>query len=261
MNRLPLLEREGFPLDQNALNDLQNLSREELQAAIVAIMANNNCIISGVTNTTGNNYSDGIVIINGEILPFVASAGTYLAIEEEIDTADVDGAPQPVLIRRWAKATATTTVNAMSSIRRVAKANVITKANTTTVAEIKHDGMYGKFGASGKCMIFQTEAGFSSIQGMFLLAQSVQFVPGWVTLFDLKSATDSSLLQPWLATNQAMSITFDGYAEPGNVPTRILLRITPDGLLQVRHSVLTTYTSAVLVSVNVTFFNPQDRTF
>ena len=261
MNRLPLLDGAEFPLDQNALNDLQNLSREELQRAIVAIMANDNCIISGVTNTGVNNYSDGIVIVNGEILPFMASSGNYLTIVEESDTTNVDGADQKVLIRRWAKVVSTITANTISSFKRVAKANRVTKDNTTSVSLINYDGVYGKFGTDGfKCMIFQTESGFSSIQGAFLLAAYVQFPNGWQTIFDFKNTPDSSLLQPWLLHDVSTRIMFDGIGEPGNVLTKFPLRITKDGLLQVRHSATTTYQGAVIVSVNVVYFNPQNRT-
>lgn len=57
----------GFPLGQGVLNDFQNAI---LDAASIVALAGPLAIISGCA-ITGTNVDNGVVVINGEILPFV----------------------------------------------------------------------------------------------------------------------------------------------------------------------------------------------
>lgn len=73
----------GFPLDQNVLNDLQNgiLEAEGALASVLGPLA----IVSGCV-VTGGSASNGVVAINGEILPFVGGVINAKVIVIENDT-------------------------------------------------------------------------------------------------------------------------------------------------------------------------------
>ena len=91
----------GFPLDQGVLNDLQSgiLQNETALANLLGPLA----IISGCT-VAGGSAANGVVAINGQILPFVGGVVGVKVIIVETDTAITyqNGATPPSLITRYA---------------------------------------------------------------------------------------------------------------------------------------------------------------
>ena len=64
---------KNFPLSTQALEFMKLISQQAYQ---LASLGGSNYILSGCINTSANNWSDGWIVINGELLPFVASSGT-----------------------------------------------------------------------------------------------------------------------------------------------------------------------------------------
>jgi hypothetical protein len=91
----------GFPLDQNVLNDLQNgiLLTEKALANLLGPLA----IISGCV-VTGGSATNGVVAINGQILPFVGGviAAKVIIVEVDTDETYFNGAINPSIITRYA---------------------------------------------------------------------------------------------------------------------------------------------------------------
>jgi len=91
----------GFPLDQNVLNDLQNgiLEAEGALASLLGPFA----IISGCVNT-GGIISNGVVAVNGVIMPFVGGpVQTYvIPISTPTDLTYFSDAVNPSLTAQYA---------------------------------------------------------------------------------------------------------------------------------------------------------------
>lgn len=91
----------GFPFDQDVLNDLQNgiLEDESAEAAILGALV----IISGCV-VTGGMVSNGLVAINGQILPFVGGAiGTkVIIVTGSVSLTYQDGSIRPSEITEYA---------------------------------------------------------------------------------------------------------------------------------------------------------------
>ncbi|MFV0231791.1 hypothetical protein OBK30_01850 [Empedobacter falsenii] len=100
MNRVNYDQTEGFPLDVNILDFGQKANHITQQLGeIIAPLA----IIKGCVKN-GNNVSDGIVCINGEMLPF--KGGLKQDVVRIVETAEnrvfENGSSKPVLITRYA---------------------------------------------------------------------------------------------------------------------------------------------------------------
>ncbi|MDH1602555.1 hypothetical protein [Empedobacter sp. GD03739] len=100
MNRVNYDQTEGFPLDVNILDFGQKANQITQQLGeIIAPLA----IIKGCVQN-GNNVSDGIVCINGEMLPF--KGGLKQDVVRIVETAEnrvfENGSSKPVLITRYA---------------------------------------------------------------------------------------------------------------------------------------------------------------
>lgn len=79
MNKLNLFDFPRFPLSTETLEFMQQMT---LLTAKLASLGGNSYILSGCT-VTGSAVSAGVVVIDGEILPFVAgTVETYIVIEE-----------------------------------------------------------------------------------------------------------------------------------------------------------------------------------
>ncbi|MCO5230132.1 MAG: hypothetical protein M9958_03150 [Chitinophagales bacterium] len=101
MNRLKLDNVGGFPLDQDTLAFMQEAY--SLFNALGEIVGNLS-ILKGV-EVTGATASDGVVYINGEVLPFKGGAITsHVIIEETVVQLEFEGGElKDVEIRRQAK--------------------------------------------------------------------------------------------------------------------------------------------------------------
>lgn len=100
MNKVNYDQTEGFPLDVNILDFGQKANQITQQLGeIIAPLA----IIKGCVQN-GNNVSDGIVCINGEMLPF--KGGLKQDVVRIVETAEnrvfENGSSKPVLITRYA---------------------------------------------------------------------------------------------------------------------------------------------------------------
>ena len=94
-------ETGGFPLDQGIMNDEQNgiLQVEKALANLLGPLA----IISGCV-VTGGSAANGVVAINGEILPFVGGivGSNVLIVETDSNLTYGDLVPRPSKITRYA---------------------------------------------------------------------------------------------------------------------------------------------------------------
>ncbi|MDY3337781.1 hypothetical protein PG279_01145 [Riemerella anatipestifer] len=100
MNRLNFNQTGGFPLSTNILDAMQTAYSLFNK---LGSMAGNFAIISGC-EVYGNNVTDGVVYINGELLEFKGGAlGTNVIIREEVENRIFeDGANKPVIFKRYA---------------------------------------------------------------------------------------------------------------------------------------------------------------
>ncbi len=79
MNNINFSQTGGFPLDTNLLDFMQK-SYQILQ--VFGELAGNYSILQGCKQT-GSTVSDGVVYINGEVLPFKGSSGSNVVIKTE----------------------------------------------------------------------------------------------------------------------------------------------------------------------------------
>lgn len=100
MNRINFNQTGGFPLDTDVLDAVQ-----EAYSVFNSLgsLAGDKAIISGCV-VAGNNVSDGIIYLNGEILTFKGSTlGETIIIKEESESRIFeDGATKPVIFKRYA---------------------------------------------------------------------------------------------------------------------------------------------------------------
>lgn len=99
MNKIDFQQTGGFPLDANIFSFLQN-AWGLLQ--VFGELAGNLSILQGCTKN-GNTVSDGVVYVDGELLPFKRSSGTKVIIKEERTALQFeDGNSKEVEITRYA---------------------------------------------------------------------------------------------------------------------------------------------------------------
>lgn len=100
MNKIEFNQTGGFPLSTNILDAMQ-----EAYSVFNSLghLAGQYAIISGC-NESGNNISDGVIFINGEILPFKggSKSATIFIKEESESRVFEDGATKPVIFKRYA---------------------------------------------------------------------------------------------------------------------------------------------------------------
>jgi hypothetical protein len=90
----------GYPLTQNTLNFIQNSYNEVLKG--ISRMAGSYVILSGVTQTSPNVYTDGWVAVDGEIVRFVGGTGQANVVVFETNQNEIfkDDSPHVVLYTR-----------------------------------------------------------------------------------------------------------------------------------------------------------------
>ena len=101
MDRQNFEAKDRFPLSTQALTFMQDMV---MATARLALIGGDNYILSGCV-TTGNNVSDGIIVINGEVMPFKggAMAGTITIIEETIPVSANGLTFEQARVKRYAK--------------------------------------------------------------------------------------------------------------------------------------------------------------
>lgn len=100
MNKINFNQTGGFPLSTNILEAMQSAYAIFNQ---LGNLAGNKAIISGCEQL-GNTVADGVIFLNGEILPFKGGAiGSSVVIKEESENRVFeDGATKPVIYKRYA---------------------------------------------------------------------------------------------------------------------------------------------------------------
>ena len=100
MNKINFNQTGGFPLSTNILDAMQSAYAVFNQ---LGSLAGNKAIISGCEQL-GNTVADGVIFLNGEILPFKGGAiGTSVIIKEESESRVFeDGATKPVIFKKYA---------------------------------------------------------------------------------------------------------------------------------------------------------------
>jgi hypothetical protein len=101
----------GLPFNQGILRLMQE-SYAELSDAVAAIVGQN-CVISGVQLNDADIWTDGWVVYNGELLPFLHATGDWFnVVNDTVSLTFADGLSRPVIVNRYA------TVNHDSSSNR-----------------------------------------------------------------------------------------------------------------------------------------------
>jgi hypothetical protein len=257
MNNIPFVDQTRFPLDATTLNNLQNISIDELQKAVVALLGTaGSCILSGVA-LSGTAYGSGIVVHNGEILKFAESQGDYLTVNQTVQSVTTDEGTFDVLNTRTAAATPTATDTPMSSLKRVNLAqyqNIVQGVNSYKVLDVDNEFM-----SSRSSLLYEnTPAGISTIRGGLTL-KAVHLGGGdWQTLYDFANGADRyKALIPRFPLTSASAIYFNGtyLSEPYNEPRNdVFFRLTRQGLLQVW---VPNMTEDLAVFIDVIYYNPQ----
>ena len=100
MNKINFNQTGGFPLSTNILDAMQSAYAVFNQ---LGSLAGNKAIISGCEQL-GNTVADGVIFLNGEILPFKGGAiGSSIIIKEESESRVFeDGATKPVIFKKYA---------------------------------------------------------------------------------------------------------------------------------------------------------------
>ena len=100
MNKINFNQTGGFPLSTNILDAMQSAYAIFNQ---LGSLAGNKAIISGCEQL-GNTVADGVIFLNGEILPFKGGAiGSSIIIKEESESRVFeDGATKPVIFKKYA---------------------------------------------------------------------------------------------------------------------------------------------------------------
>ncbi len=100
MNKYDFTQTGGFPLDQEVLALLQDNSD---LAAKAALLGGNFCILSGCV-VIGSVASNGVVVVNGEVLPFVGGnvSAKVVIVETVNNLVYEDGSPKGVEKIRYA---------------------------------------------------------------------------------------------------------------------------------------------------------------
>lgn len=100
MNTIDFTKQGGFPFDQDVLGFLQN---SILAAAGTASLGGQTYILSGCEKI-GGNIANGIVVINGEIMPFAGGAeqAKVVIIEQTENMNYEDGSVYPSIKTRFA---------------------------------------------------------------------------------------------------------------------------------------------------------------
>ena len=100
MNKINFNQTGGFPLSTNILEAMQSAYAIFNQ---LGNLAGNKAIISGCEQL-GNTVADGVIFLNGEILPFKGGAiGSSVVIKEESESRVFeDGATKPVIYKKYA---------------------------------------------------------------------------------------------------------------------------------------------------------------
>ena len=100
MNKINFNQTGGFPLSTNILDAMQSAYAIFNQ---LGSLAGNKAIISGCEQV-GNNIADGVIFLNGEILPFKGGAicSSVIIKEESESRVFEDGATKPVIFKKYA---------------------------------------------------------------------------------------------------------------------------------------------------------------
>ncbi|WP_417366915.1 hypothetical protein [Flavobacterium beibuense] len=117
MNRLDFVQTGGFPLKAERL--------AEMQAAYglfntLGLIAGNFSIITGC-EVAGSNITDGVIVINGEVLPFQGGAplANVIIIENQTSKEFENGSVKVVHYERYAKFGTAATQYAWNNFKRI----------------------------------------------------------------------------------------------------------------------------------------------
>ena len=137
MNRLHFNQTGGFPLSTNILDAMQ-----EAYSVFNGLgnIAGNKAIINGCIGI-GNNITDGVIFLNGEILPFKGgSLRSTIIIKEDVENRIFeDGATKSVIFKRYATFGSSTPDKTFqwADFKRIDNLIKVTEKNTDLEKRIK----------------------------------------------------------------------------------------------------------------------------
>lgn len=105
MNRIDFTQTGGFPLTQDTLNFLQNAYQTPLEGLGKFLIGGAALgIVNGCT-ATGNTTSSGLIVYNGELLPFTGGTtqATFLVRDVPQNLIFQDGSSHAVMHKRYAE--------------------------------------------------------------------------------------------------------------------------------------------------------------
>ncbi|RAJ75542.1 hypothetical protein CLV59_109156 [Chitinophaga dinghuensis] len=92
----------GFPLTQDLLLYMQSSYRDAISG--MAKVCGNNVIVSGMEDN-GTSFSDGWIVLDGELLPFVGGPkqSTFIVVDDKNNEIFEDGVSRTVYFTRYAR--------------------------------------------------------------------------------------------------------------------------------------------------------------
>jgi hypothetical protein len=232
MNRIELQDN-GFPMTAKTLRFLQETNKAVFEALA---RAHGNCILYGVESTPSGAWTDGAIVYNGEIVPFVGGgvAGGYFRIVETSENAIYkNGLSIPAYFTRVAQVqTSSASAVLISGLKRI---NEPLPANTAWATPTFAAAFADMATYPMKCRI---QGGKGQIVGTYeclteynLMTQSPAPVDAFVTILTLPFRPKT---EQWIRA----SLPEVAEGSYGNMREG-LLRITTGGALQVQYNVET----------------------
>jgi len=101
MNKINLQNPGGFPFEQDTLKFMQDTYTDLLNN--LGALSGDNTIISGC-QVVGSQATDGLIYVNGELLPFRGGViqANIIIVEEIVNMTYADGVSRPVYVTRYA---------------------------------------------------------------------------------------------------------------------------------------------------------------
>jgi microcystin-dependent protein len=93
MNKINFTAKDNFPLSSDTMNLMQSMTQ---LSAVTALIGGTNYVLSGCADDGTGNISDGVIVINGELLPFQGGAkDAKITIQETSKTLTALGEDYP----------------------------------------------------------------------------------------------------------------------------------------------------------------------
>ncbi|MDR2964046.1 MAG: hypothetical protein LBU90_10510 [Bacteroidales bacterium] len=233
MNRIELQDN-GFPMTAKTLRFLQEAYQKPIEflAREAAVRAGGNCILYGVEQTSsGGAWTDGAIVYNNEILPFVGGSGNYFSVKNTPEQAVYkNGLSVDAYFTRYAQTD--TSGTAISTLKRLNEPAPTAPANTAWASPTWQTDYADMATYPLKCRIYGGKGQIvGTYERTFPLPSQIT-TDSYTTILTLPSSMKPKKEQ-WI-TAQISSVS--AFNSPNNIFGAGLLQITTGGLLRVQYN-------------------------